>query len=119
MKTEEGFYEAAADELKNAPRSGLLTKCLAICEGDESKARAMYVRERVEELKPEFAQQGKVENKKAKVRLKKAKTDLTAISDGTEIDWNHEGEIYVPVVIKDTNDEIVFTAEITMNIKHS
>jgi len=51
--------------------------------------------------------------------LKKAKTDLTAISDGTEIDWNHEGEIYVPVVIKDTNDEIVFTAEITMNIKHS
>jgi len=51
--------------------------------------------------------------------LKKAKTDLTAISDGSGIDWNQEGEILVPVIIKDTNNETVFTAEITMNIKHS
>ena len=51
--------------------------------------------------------------------LKKAKTDLTAISDGTGIDWSKEGETLVPVIIKDKNDETVFTAEITMNIKHS
>lgn len=51
--------------------------------------------------------------------LKKAKTDLTAISDGSGIDWNQEGEILVPVIIKDTNNKTVFTAEITMNIKHS
>ena len=51
--------------------------------------------------------------------LKKAKTDLTAISDGTGIDWSKEGETLVPVIIKDKNDETVFTAKITMNIKHS
>lgn len=51
--------------------------------------------------------------------LKKAKSDLTAISDGTGIDWSKEGETLVPVIIKDKNDETVFTAEITMNIKHS
>jgi acyl-coenzyme A thioesterase PaaI-like protein len=49
--------------------------------------------------------------------LKKAKTNLTAIADGRDINWDEEGDKVVPVQIKDINDEIVFTAQINMNIK--
>ena len=49
--------------------------------------------------------------------LKKAKTNLTAIADGNELDWNREGEVEVPVRITDDNNELVFSAEIKMNIK--
>lgn len=49
--------------------------------------------------------------------LAKAKTDVIAIADGREIDWSTEGDIQVPVSIKDTEGTEVFTAKITMNIK--
>ena len=49
--------------------------------------------------------------------LKKATTNLTAIADGNELDWNTDGEIEVPVSITDDNNELVFSAEIKMNIK--
>ena len=49
--------------------------------------------------------------------LKKAKTNLTAIADGNELDWNTDGGIEVPVSITDDNNELVFSAEIKMNIK--
>ena len=49
--------------------------------------------------------------------LKKATTNLTAIADGNELDWNTDGEIQVPVSITDDNNELVFSAEIKMNIK--
>ena len=49
--------------------------------------------------------------------LKKAKTNLTAIANGNELDWNREGEVEVPVRITDDNNELVFSAEIKMNIK--
>ncbi len=49
--------------------------------------------------------------------LKKAKTDLVAISDGSAIDWTQEGNIVVPVDITDTNGEKVFHADITMNVR--
>ena len=49
--------------------------------------------------------------------LKKAKTDLTAIADGRNINWDEEGNKVVPVEIKDINDEVVFTAQINMNVK--
>ena len=49
--------------------------------------------------------------------VKKAKTDLTAIADGSDIDWTTEGDIVVPVKVTDTEGVIVFTADITMNIK--
>ena len=51
--------------------------------------------------------------------IKKAKTDLVAVSDGSNLNWLEEGELVVPVVITDTSGDVVFTAEITMNIKHS
>lgn len=48
--------------------------------------------------------------------LKKAKTDLRAVADGSGLDWSGENDITVPVSIVDTEGIEVFTAEITMNI---
>ena len=50
--------------------------------------------------------------------LKKAKSNLIAIADGNELDWDREGEVIVPVEITDDNNELVFSAEIKMNIKN-
>ncbi len=50
--------------------------------------------------------------------LKKAKTSLTAEADGAGIDWNTEGNVLVPVSVKDTSGEEVFRAEIRMNLRH-
>lgn len=49
--------------------------------------------------------------------VKKAKTDLVAVADGSDIDWSVNGNVTVPVTIKDTNDDVVFTAEIIMNLQ--
>ncbi|MBC7003285.1 DUF4442 domain-containing protein [Photobacterium sp. BZF1] len=49
--------------------------------------------------------------------LKKAKTDLTAHAKGENIDWNTEGDKLVPVEVKDTDGNLVFRAEITMNVR--
>lgn len=51
--------------------------------------------------------------------VKKAKTNLTAIADGSQIDWTTDGNIVVPVVVQDIQGETVFTADITMNLKQS
>lgn len=49
--------------------------------------------------------------------LNKAKTDLTARAQGENIDWNTEGDKLVPVEVKDTEGNVVFKAEITMNVR--
>ncbi|KMV30091.1 DUF4442 domain-containing protein [Photobacterium swingsii] len=49
--------------------------------------------------------------------VKKAKTDLTAVANGENIDWTSEGDKIVPVEVKDTEGNTVFTAEITMNVR--
>lgn len=49
--------------------------------------------------------------------IKKAKTDLVAIADGSQIDWASNGDIEVPVAVKDNTGELVFSALITMNLK--
>jgi acyl-coenzyme A thioesterase PaaI-like protein len=49
--------------------------------------------------------------------LKKAKTDLTAVADGSQIGWSQNGDVVVPVSVFDTAGEKVFQAEIRMNIK--
>ena len=49
--------------------------------------------------------------------LKKAKTDLVAVADVRDINWEEEGDKIVPVAIKDINDEVVFTEHINMNVK--
>ena len=50
--------------------------------------------------------------------LKKAKSDLTATADGSEVDWTREGSVQVPVSVIDTLGEEVFCARVEMNIKH-
>lgn len=50
--------------------------------------------------------------------LKKAKTDLVAEAKGEGLDWQHAKEVIVPVEVRDTNNVLVFTAHITMNLKH-
>lgn len=49
--------------------------------------------------------------------LKKAKTDLVATADGGGIDWASGGDIVVPVLVRDNVGELVFRADITMNVK--
>lgn len=50
--------------------------------------------------------------------LAKARTDLTAVSEGEGIDWHRSGNIEVPVAVKDRAGVVVFRAFITMNVKH-
>ena len=50
--------------------------------------------------------------------LKKAKTHLTAVADGAAIDWQTQGDVLVPVSVTDTHNELVFSAQVRMNIKH-
>lgn len=49
--------------------------------------------------------------------LAKAKSEVTAMALGDEIDWNSEGDKLVPVEIRDSEGKAVFTARITMNVK--
>ncbi|PTQ87982.1 hotdog fold domain-containing protein [Agitococcus lubricus] len=50
--------------------------------------------------------------------LKKAKTDLVAEAKTIDIDWSQASDVMVPIEVRDVNKQLVFTAQITMNIKH-
>ena len=54
MESDEQLYEMAAKELANSPRQGLLIKCMANCEGNENKGKALYIKTRVNEMKSEI-----------------------------------------------------------------
>lgn len=47
----------------------------------------------------------------------KAKTAVTARANGEAIDWHTAGDKVVPVEAVDTDGKVVFTAQITMNVK--
>jgi len=49
--------------------------------------------------------------------LAKAKTDVRAVADGSEVDWSSAGDKIVVVDIRDEEGVQVFTARITMNVK--
>ena len=49
--------------------------------------------------------------------FKKAKTNLKAIAKGDGLDWQTEGDVVVPVEVIDDQQKLVFTADITMNLK--
>jgi acyl-coenzyme A thioesterase PaaI-like protein len=49
--------------------------------------------------------------------LAKAKTDIRAVAEGTEVDWSVAGDKVVSVEAFDTEGTKVFTARITMNVK--
>ncbi|WP_397453018.1 hotdog fold domain-containing protein [Pseudomonas sp. NA-150] len=49
--------------------------------------------------------------------LAKAKTDVRAVADGSQVDWSSAGDKVVPVDVFDAENQKVFTARITMNVK--
>lgn len=48
---------------------------------------------------------------------KKASSDLTAVARGDNIDWHTQGDVVVPVEVTDQAGVVVFSADITMNLK--
>ena len=50
--------------------------------------------------------------------LVKAKTDLRVVTEASGVDFSVAGDIIVPVAAYDDEDCKVFTAQITMNVKH-
>lgn len=48
--------------------------------------------------------------------IKKATTDLYGIADGRAIDWSKRGDFVIPVQVFNQQDELVFTADITMKV---
>ena len=51
--------------------------------------------------------------------LAKAKTDLRGVADGANVDWSQPGDVVVTVDVFDTAGTKVFTARITMDVKHA
>ena len=49
--------------------------------------------------------------------LAKAKTDVKAVADGSQVDWTTAGDKEVPVEVFDAQGQCVFTARIMMNVK--
>lgn len=50
--------------------------------------------------------------------LAKAKTDLKVVTEAAEVDFSVAGDIIIPVAAYDNDGVKVFTADITMNVKH-
>lgn len=59
MDPDEQLYELAAKELASSPRQGLLIKCMTEADGDEGKAKARYIKNRVKEMKLQIAKEAK------------------------------------------------------------
>ncbi len=49
--------------------------------------------------------------------LAKAKGDVLAVADGSQVDWTTAGDKEVAVAVTDADGQLVFTARITMNVK--
>jgi hypothetical protein len=58
MDPDEQLYEAAAKELASSPRTGLLAKCIAKSGGRDA-GEALYLKERVKEMKGLFREMDK------------------------------------------------------------
>jgi len=50
--------------------------------------------------------------------LAKAKTDIRVVTEADAVDWTVAGNVDVPVAAYDTDGTKVFSAVITMNVKH-
>jgi len=49
--------------------------------------------------------------------LKKAKTDLTASCDLSDVDWENCSEVFCMIDVKDTSGVVVMTAKIRMGVR--
>lgn len=50
--------------------------------------------------------------------LKKATTDLRAVCEIKQFDWETPQDVVIPVILNDINENIVFSADITMKISN-
>lgn len=50
--------------------------------------------------------------------LAKAKTDLRVVAEAKDVDFSAQGDVIIPLAAYDENDIKVFTADITMDVKH-
>ena len=51
--------------------------------------------------------------------LAKAKTDLRVTAEAESVDFSQTGDIVIPIVAYDADCKPVFTADITMDVKHA
>ena len=85
MQSDEQIYELVAKELATSPRQGLLIKCMAKCEGSESKGKAMYIETRVDEIKAEIQRKAHQEaEEKAKRQAKLQEERLKELKEEQE-----------------------------------
>lgn len=75
----EQLYEIAAKELEvNAPRKGLFAQAFAEATGDEAKAKALYIRLRVEQLRKLLAEREAKPQRKARDAREHTETEQQA-----------------------------------------
>lgn len=75
MQSDEQLYEIIAKELAHSPRKGLLIKCMAKCEGDENKGKALYIETRVDEIKTELKEKAQRKAREEAETLAKLKEE--------------------------------------------
>jgi len=78
VEPDEDLYEIAMKEVATSPRTGLLAKCITLCDGDESKAKIKYIKIRVKEMKAQIAE-----------GIKKEKAEKEARDRAKGHDWSY------------------------------
>lgn len=86
---DERYYEQVVEELRRfGPRSGLWAKSFAEANGDDAKAKALYLRYRVDQIKheaaiqAELAAQAEAERQKTKWQHEEKERNLLAKAEG-------------------------------------
>ena len=95
-RQEEELYAKVAAELHGGNREeGLWAKCFAECDGDENKAKALYLKARVERLKEEEPNQKKdiitLSHRFEEMRAMANRGDARAQNSLGEMYFNGEG----------------------------
>ena len=100
-QSDEPLYELVAKELAHSPRQGLLIKCMAKSEGIESKAKAMYIKVRVSEMKVEIKQRVKKEEADRKEAKRKEAEDnrVNYESEEGQVDFGDKPYPWFVVVV--------------------
>lgn len=89
--TEEKIYEQVADEIQNGiRRNGLWAKAIAEAELNDEKAKAIYIKLRVQSIIDEINLSNTVENERKEFQNKKTSTDRKTIPNKGEIDYSKD-----------------------------
>lgn len=79
MSNEHLYRQAILELTQTGPIAGLWAKAYAECEGNEPKAKAMYLRMRVEQL--EITEQEKISHEKHEILKKIAQRNLQSLQE--------------------------------------